>query len=255
MPYRRRMRHDQIALQLYTVRQAAAADLAATLDAVARIGYRAVEIAGLPDVPPATLADQLRGSGLRPVTAHVGIDRLRAAPGAVAEEMTVLGCPRVVVPWLPEADRTSVDAVRRFAGELGEIAERFAAAGLAFGYHNHAFEFAPLEDTTVWDVLLEALPPSVDLEVDVYWVAIGGADPATEVARAGERARSLHMKDLALDPEAHDAPSGAGSLDFPAIVAAGRAVGVDWYISEQDDADDPLEDAATAFAYLRSLAI
>ncbi len=43
MPYRAGMRHDQIALQLYTVRHVAAADLPGTLHAVAAAGYRSVQ--------------------------------------------------------------------------------------------------------------------------------------------------------------------------------------------------------------------
>ncbi len=249
------MRHDQIALQLYTVREAAAIDLGATLDAAAAIGYRAVEVAGLPDVSRASLAAMLRASGLRPVATHISIDELRRDPDGVGEGLSTLGCERAVVPWLPEADRAAVSDVRQFATELGKYADRLIVSGIRLGYHNHAFEFAPLEGTTVWDVLLDSMPPAVDFEVDVYWVARGGADPAREIGRVGDRVRSIHMKDLALEPEPHDAPAGEGVLAFPAIVAAGRAAGVDWYIAEQDDAVDPLRDAATAFRYLESLAV
>ena len=87
MPYRGAMRHDQIALQLYTVRQLAADDLAGTLQAVAAAGYRAVELAGLPDTRRASWHGCLATTGLRPVASHEGIERLRDDVNAVADRL------------------------------------------------------------------------------------------------------------------------------------------------------------------------
>ncbi len=126
VPYRGPMRDDQIALQLYTVRRLAAVDLVGTLRSVAEAGYRAVELAGLPEVAPAELKKMLDDVGLRPVASHEGIERLRADAGAVAGRLGELGCPRVIVPWMPEADRATADDVSRFAAELGEHARRMA---------------------------------------------------------------------------------------------------------------------------------
>jgi sugar phosphate isomerase/epimerase len=247
------VRSDQIALQLYTVRRLAGTDLPGTLQAVAAAGYRAVELAGLPETAPGELARLLVDAGLRAVAAHEGIERLRHDPQAVADRLTAVGCPRVVVPWMPEEDRRSADDVRRFAAELSGLARTFADRGIGLGYHNHAFEFAPLGGTTAWDVLLAELPPDVELELDVYWVAVGGGDPVAEIRAAGDRVRLLHMKDLVLGPAPHDAPAGQGILAWPTIVEAARGAGVEWYVVEQDEPQDPLADIATARRYLESL--
>ncbi|HEY4190637.1 MAG TPA: hypothetical protein VGM28_09465, partial [Candidatus Limnocylindrales bacterium] len=155
------MRHEQIALQLYTVRSRTAEDLPGTLRAVAAAGYRSVELAGMPTGAWPGLAAQLADNGLRPVASHEGIDGLRADPAAVADRLAAVGCPRVVVPWMPSADRATVDDVRRFAAELGVLSDFFAERGFAFGYHNHDFEFAPLDGTTAWEVLVDDLSPAV----------------------------------------------------------------------------------------------
>jgi sugar phosphate isomerase/epimerase len=248
------MRVDQIALQLYTVRELAAADLGGTLRAVAAAGYRSVELAGLPETTPGGLARLLDETGLRAVASHEGIQRLREDPVAVADRLATLGCPRVIVPWMPEEDRGTVDDVRRFAAELGALARSFADRGLRLGYHNHAFEFAPLEGTTTWDVLLAELPAEVELELDVYWASVGGRDPVAEIRATADRVRLLHMKDRAPGPDPRDIPAGEGILAFPQIVEAGRAAGVEWYVVEQDDARDPLAEIAVAARYLESLA-
>jgi sugar phosphate isomerase/epimerase len=254
MTYGLPMHSDQIALQLYTVRSLAAVDLAGTLRSVAAAGYRAVELAGLPETGPGELARLLAASGLRVVASHEGIERIREDAAAVADRLAEVACPRVIVPWIPEEDRRSADDVRRFAAELGGFARTFDQRGIRLGYHNHAFEFAELDGTTVWDVLLAELPPEVELELDVYWASVGGRDPVAEIRATADRVRLLHMKDRAAGAQPHDAPPGDGTLPFPAIVEAGRSAGVEWYIVEQDEPKDPLEDIARGLRYLESLA-
>src|SRR6476659_4184940 len=161
LPYRARMRHDQIALQLYTLRLLAAEDLAGTLQSVSAAGYRAVELAGLPETAPAELKRMLDDNGLRPIASHEGIERMRADAGAVAGHLAEIGCPRVIVPWMPEADRATSAAVRDFAAEIGEYARRMTEDGIRLGYHNHDFEFGAVEGTTIWDILLGTLPSAV----------------------------------------------------------------------------------------------
>ncbi len=255
MAYGGPMHADQIALQLYTVRRLAAVELAATLRSVATAGYRAVELAGLPEIAPDELKRMLDDNGLRAVASHEGIERLREDAGAVAGRLGELGCARVIVPWMPEADRATAVDVGRFAAELGEHARRLAQDGIGLGYHDHVFEFAPLDGTTVWDIMLAGLAPEVELELDVYWAAVGGRDPVTEIEAIADRVRLLHMKDRAPGPTPHDVPVGEGTLPFPVIVDAARAAGVAWYIVEQDEPADPLADIATSLRYLESLAV
>ena len=254
MPYRDPMRHDQIALQLYTVRRLAAVDLPGTLRSVAAAGYRAVELAGLPETAPGRLARLLAEAGLRVVAAHEGIENLRADAAAVADRLAAIACPRLIVPWMPEANRRTVDDVRRFAAELGGFARTLDRSGIRLGYHNHDFEFAPLDGTTVWDVLLDELPHEVEIELDVYWAVAGGRDPVAEIAAQAGRVRLIHMKDRADGPEPHDAPPGEGILPFAQIVEAARAASVEWFILEQDEPREPLADIARGLRYLESLA-
>jgi sugar phosphate isomerase/epimerase len=156
---------------------------------------------------------------------------------------------------MPAADHASREAVVAFAAELGTIADRMATAGITLGYHNHAFEFEPVDGTTAWDVLVASLPATVDLEIDVYWAVVGGMDPAGVIASAGRPVRLLHMKDREQTAEPRDAPVGSGDLPWPDIVRAGRAAGVEWYVIEQDEARDPIADVATSLVFLRGLTI
>lgn len=248
------MRQDQIAVQLYTVRELAARDLPGTLHKVAEAGYRAVELAGLPRVAPEALRDLLATEGLDPVASHESLESLRLDLGAVLDRMSVLGCPRIVVPWLPAADRSTPDDVRRLAQELSRIGEACAGQDIRVGYHNHDFEFAALEGTTIWSILMDELSPDIDLELDVYWAAFAGLDPVELIRDLDQRLRLLHMKDMATGPNRADATPGDGILPWPEIAAAGTDRGVEWFVIEQDNPTDAIEEITRGLGYLRGLA-
>jgi sugar phosphate isomerase/epimerase len=248
------MRADQLAVQLYTLRHLMASDLPGTLRAVAAAGFRSVELAGLPAIEPAALRDLLDQHGLRPMGAHESLERLRSDLAATLDRLVVVGCPRVIVPWLPDAERETVDGARALARELGRLSEACAERGIRLGFHNHAYEFAPLDGTTIWQVLLDELPPAFDLELDVYWASIGGRDPVELIRGLDGRLRLLHMKDRSSGPDGGDVAPGDGILDWPAIVAAGTARGVEWYVVEEDNPLDALAEIARGRAHLAELA-
>ncbi len=248
------MRPDQIAVQLYTLRADTAKDLPGTLQQVSAAGYRAVELAGLPPIDARELRDLLAAERLRPIASHESLEALRTDLDGVLDRLNVVGCPLVIVPWLPDVERTDIASVRRLGTELGEIARACSGRGIRLGYHNHAFEFEPLDGTTVWDVLLDGLPPEVELEVDVYWATIGGRDPVEVIQGAGERVRLLHMKDMASGPDRGDVAPGDGILPWPEIVAAATQLDVAWYVVEEDNPKDAIAEIARARTYLERLA-
>ncbi len=240
------MRTDQIALQLYTVRASAQADFLGTLRKVAAMGYGAVELAGLHGVAPAHVRQTLDELGIRAVSAHVSLPELAADLAAVVANMKTLGCDFVVVPWAPTERRDSVAAVQELAANLNGWAASLRDEGLRMAYHHHDFEFAPLDGTTMWEVLTAAIDPAlVGLEIDVYWAARAGHDPAALIARHAPGVPLIHLKDIAPGGTA-DIPAGEGALDWDAILAAARAAGTAWYIVEQDHPADPLDDVRRA---------
>src|SRR5438477_43939 len=72
---------------------------------------------------------------------------------------------------------------------------------------------------------LELLAPRLDdrvvLEVDTYWVEVGGVDVVDLLGRLGDRVRFLHVKDgdKSRDTKAQ-LPAGEGEMDIPAVLAA-----------------------------------
>lgn len=245
------MRESQIAVQLYTVRDLTAADMLGTLRQLAEIGYEAVEFAGCGDATPEEIRATLDEHGMRAASAHVPLARWDD-PGSVFEELHTLGCAHAAVPSVPEDRRGTLAQAQELVKRLNRLGADCKEQGLHLSYHNHAFEFEPLEQTTLWNVLVaETDPALVGLELDVYWAQYAGESPVELIGRIAGRVPLLHLKDMANAPDRAPAPVGAGVLNFDAILPAGARAGTEWYIVEQDTSHAPLEDLRISLASLR----
>jgi len=252
-------------VQLYTVRTQIGADAATTLKRISDIGYGELEVlqATLPVVAP--IASAL---GLTVVSAHLD------GPTAKGDGLDTFlvdakraGLRDLVVPSIAQAERPSDGAgFEAVAARLSRMAQAVHAAGLRLCYHNHAFEFGRDRDGTRWlDLLMRGTAEAgLQLQLDVFWASIGGADPVTILRQYKGRIASLHLKDK--DPSAGTSlvesavartafvEVGSGALDFPGILAAARETGVRHYFVEQDQTPgDPVESLRKSYAYLSAL--
>lgn len=243
-----------IAVQLYTLRSVLQdpSRIGDVLRRVREIGYRGVEVAGIPDAGVAQFGEELRRSGLVACGAHVGLDRLTSDLDAVAAECRAWGCEYVVVPSLPAAYR-SREAYARFAGEAAALGARLESSGLALAYHNHAFELERYDGKMGLELIFDG--DEVLAEPDTYWLQFGGLNAAGWIRRMAGRVPLVHLKDLAIERgDRFDAEVGEGNLDWPDILAACRDAGTKWLIVEQDaPRGDPLECVATSYANLTKL--
>src|SRR5215218_3779858 len=248
------MRRDQISLQLYTVREQTARDLPGTLRKISEIGHPAVEFAGYGGLAPHDLKTILDDLGLRASGVHVPLDSWETNPETVLVDMHALGCTHAVLPSAPP-DRRGEASVAKLAEDLNRWGELCRQEGVTFSYHNHDFEFAPLDGTTMWDVLIRETDPGfVGLELDLYWIKYAGTDPETVLRAVGDLVSLVHLKDMAPDDTLSDLPVGEGTLPWSALLEAADAAGVEWFIVEQDNPRDALEDVKTSLQYLRGLA-
>jgi sugar phosphate isomerase/epimerase len=249
------MRRDQISLQLYTVREETARDMPGTLRKISEIGYPAVELAGYGGLTLQDLTAILDDLDLRASGAHVPLDSWETDPETVLADMQTLACAHAILPIVPPERRGDEASVARLAEDLNRWGEQCRREGVAFSYHNHDFEFAPLGNTTMWDVLVrETNPELVGLELDLYWAKFAGTDPETVLRDVADRVSLVHLKDMAPDDTLSDLPVGEGTLPWPALLEAADAAGVEWYVAEQDNPRDALEDVRTSLQHMRRLA-
>lgn len=209
-----------ISLQLYSVRRELEADPRATLRRIADLGYESVELAGF--VGRAEhFAGHLRDSGLRAISGHAHLIDTPDVAG-VLRDAALLGLTTVIDPAIPRERWGSRHDIEQTARGLAAVADLATESGLEVGYHNHDWELATIVDgRPALEVFAEVLDPRVVLEVDTFWVEVGGASAPALLERLGDRVHYLHMKD---GPLSHDTltqlPLGQGALDVPAILAA-----------------------------------
>lgn len=221
-----------VAVQLWSVHTLAGRDLPAVLGRLAEIGFAAVEPISLYGRSPAQLRSLTDGFGLEICSAHAPF------PTGDEGERTLdtyeeLGVDTLAWSLEPE-ELVTRDAMLRGLERVNEGAERAARRGMTIAYHNHFAELtASYDGELAYDALLAALDPAVVLELDMYWVAVAGLDPAALAARLGDRVRLLHAKDgPARGMDDHMVALGDGTLDVDAAVRACPAL--DWCIVELD---------------------
>jgi sugar phosphate isomerase/epimerase len=241
-----RVPKDKISIQLYTLRSVLEVDLEGTLDALADIGYRKVELAGTYGRTATEFRKLLDQRHLRATSTHVGIDG--DLDQAIADAK-ILGNRRSNVAW---ANFPTIAEWATFADRLEAAGKVYRRAGIGFGYHNHNQEFALVEGVRPFDVLARRTSRrNVSFEMDLYWVVTGAADPVREFYKVAGRVRQYHVKDRA--PDGGFADLGEGTIDFRRIFRATWPLEVEEYIVENDQPVDPLKCAETGYNYLANL--
>ena len=239
------------ALQLYSVRESLAADFEGTVRRIVDIGYAGVEPYGGMPGGLTNAASLFRELDLEVCSSHVAFpdDANKDALLAAAE---AFGLSRVAVSYLPPQEFETLDAIKRVCERLNRAGEFAQANSLSLGYHNHWWEFKQLEGQATLDLMLAELDDAVFLQIDVYWVQVGGLDAVEVVKRVGERAPLIHLKDGPMNQDDAMLAVGAGGMPIAAIIEATAAT-AEWHIVELDRCDtDMLQAVQDSYAYLTS---
>ena len=246
-----------LGVQLWSINAELDRDVDGTLRALARLGYREVETAGLHGRTPEAFGRAIAAAGLRAAGAHYSMaDLLNDPAGSIAAakalgvDWLVCSSPRpdrplaVGADWIPAIhDAMTAAAWRENAAALNRLGRQARAAGLGFAYHNHPVEFDRYDGQRGFDLLLAGTDPAlVKLELDVAWAAAGGVDPAALLRQHRGRFRLLHVKGLKARPAAghygSDFRTGVVGTDdviaWPAVFAAARQAGVVHAFVEQE---------------------
>lgn len=246
-------RLQRIGVQLYTVRSLLQQDFPGTLKAVAAAGYKELEFAGYYNRSAADVKSIIQDLSLEAPATHVSLQLARNQLDQIIQEAGVIGHRYLVVPSLPQTERTTLDSYRRIAEEFNRLGERCRQAGLRFGYHNHAFEFETIEGKIPYDVLLQETDPNlVEMEIDLFWIVRGGQDPLEYFERFPGRFALCHVKDM--DEAGNMVDVGKGRIDFAAIFARSEQAGLKHYFVEHDRPESPLESIQNSRRHLAQLA-
>lgn len=237
----------KIGLQLYTLRDDMGKAPEATLEALAKIGYKEVESAGYGNgvyykKSPKEFKALLNGLGLTAPSGHymtgahnkaqVGT-LLNGWEQAMADAAEV-GQKYAVCAYLMPNERTKIDDYKHLSDLFNKSAEISKKYSIQFCYHNHDFEFQTLDGQLPYDVLLANTDKNLmKMELDLYWILKAGHDPLVYFKNHPGRFPLLHMKDMDKADKSF-AEVGTGSIDFASILAHKKQAGALHYFVEQD---------------------
>jgi sugar phosphate isomerase/epimerase len=243
-----------IGLQLYSVREQAAADVSGVLAAVAKMGYIGVEFAGYYGHSAVETRKMLDDNGLKCCGGHLGIDTLLGdeLPKTVEFQRT-LGNRYLIVPGLPASRTSSKAAWLGTAHTMNAIAERLVPENMVTGYHNHHTEFQPMEGELPWDIFFGNTRPDVVMQFDVGNALHGGGEAAPFLRRYPGRAKTVHVKEFSRTND--KALIGEGDVNWKEIFDLCETIGsTEWYIVEQESyAFPPLECVDRCLKNLRAM--
>jgi sugar phosphate isomerase/epimerase len=261
-----------IALQLYTIRDAMDTDVKGSLKKVADIGYKYVELAKYADgkfygFEPKEFKKIVGDLGMEILSSHTQVEAQGITldnAKKMADDHAKLGVKYCVQPWVVEEARKTVASFQKMVADWNKVGEIMKASGIQFGYHNHNFEFAPLEGKIPYfDIFLAELDKDlVTMELDLFWVTKAGQNPVEIFKKYPGRFQLFHMKDMYTrqDPfftttgVSDFAPVGEGLINFREILAAKDIAGLKYMIVEEDKSrnDTPFDDIKTSITNLRT---
>jgi sugar phosphate isomerase/epimerase len=261
-------RIEKVGLQLYTVRDLMKQDFEGTLAKVAGIGYKEVEFASYFNHSPAEVRAALDRNGLSAPSTHIDYKYLTVDRWPqVIESSKVIGHEYIVNPWIDDEVRKQADGWKRAAATFNRVGTSSKEAGIQFAYHNHWFEFEPVNGKIPYDILLAECDPNlVKMELDLCWITVGRQDPLKYFDRYPGRFPLVHVKDVTKlpplpGPGGQDFGSsmkemtevGSGIIDWKRIFEQSDKAGIKHYFVEHDNPKAPLESIKTSYAYLERL--
>jgi sugar phosphate isomerase/epimerase len=251
------MDRPRIGVQLIVFGELQKTNLGHVMAAVAQAKYDGAEV-GMP-------ADQQGTDRMRAALQSAGIALMGAHSGFVAWDDPDVVSHRISAVkslggrFVISSGRfETLEEYRNAARLMNDVGKQCLDAGLAFCYHNHAWEFNPIDGTKpIHLIAAETDPELVKFCPDVYWVDVGGEKPAEFIARYADRCPCFHFKDgLGGDQYREFRELGQGNVDLPAALKAALACNPEWIVVEQDTTKlDPAESAAVSREYLKSLGV
>lgn len=259
-----------IGLQLYTVRDAMAADPVTALAKVAKMGFTSVEGATYTGTElfygmrPGDFANVLKQNGLIMPSAHyrLGEELVNGEhqKGTImndwkkaVDDAAEAGVQYMVCAYLSQSERGNLDHYKNVANMLDIAGETCKGAGIQLCYHNHDFEFVQENGKYPYEILLENTDKDmVKMEMDLYWVTKANQDPIALINKHPGRFPLWHVKDMDKTPEKKFTEVGNGVIDFKKIFTQAKKSGLKYFFVEQDVCPgDPFDSISQSISYIK----
>jgi sugar phosphate isomerase/epimerase len=240
-----------VGLQLYTIRDAMAADPVGSLQKVADMGYKNLEMADYTNgkfygYAPKAFKKLANDMGMDVISSHAAVESTgitRENAQKMADDHAELGVKYCVQPWINEEDR-NIETYKKMIKDWNDVGKIMKGVGIQFAYHNHNFEFKPVDGLVpYYDIFMPEMDPElITMELDLYWATKAGQDPVEMFKKYPGRFQLLHFKDMTeksapfYEVIKDDITSvGSGLIDFKKIWEAREIAGARYLFVEDDN--------------------
>ena len=234
-----------VGLQLYSLRDQFSTNVTGTLDIVHALGFKYVELYSTHGLTPEKFRAELDARGLKAIGSHYPYERFRDDPEGIARDAKILGLQYAGCAWIPHEGDFDETTCRAAIAVFNKAGETLAHHGLRFFYHTHGYEFRPVGQGTLFDLMMSQTKPEfVSYEMDVFWVVHAGQDPVKLFEKFRPRWKLTHLKDMKTStptglftgqsPVTNDVTLGTGKIDMAALLRAAGKVGVKWHFIEDE---------------------
>ena len=250
-----RKKLSKIGLQLYTVRRDLERDFEGTLRKIAALGIAELEFTSYFGQKPEAIKALLKTLKIAAPSVHINTQTLREGLAKAIEDARIIGHKYLVLGYLPEPERKSLDDYKRLIELINKAGENCRKAGFQFAYHNHDFEFKTLENKTPYDLILaETDAETVKMEMDFYWISKAGFDPLPYFEKYPKRFPLVHVKDMDATAKKYFTEVGRGTVDFKKYFSKASLAGIRHYFIEQDETPaEPIKSIEISLKYLKEL--
>jgi sugar phosphate isomerase/epimerase len=234
--------------QLYNVRKFTQDEVSyrETIRKIAAMGYRYAQYSAVGEDIPAEAIKAINAEyEIEMPLCHVNAVKLLENTEAVIEYQKTIGVKYLGIGMLPvNRYGLSEEGIAAFIRDFNPVARAIHNEGMKFMYHNHQIEFIKLGGKLIMDMLADGFAPDLmGFILDVYWVQVGGCNPAAWIRRFSGRAEAIHLKDMIIHnepggfaPAQRFAPIYEGNLDWAGIFDAAIKAGTEYAFVEQDEA-------------------
>lgn len=260
-----------IGLQLYTVRNQMEKDPVGTLEAISLMGYSHIESTGYDQgqyygMSPKAFSNILTDLELKMFSSHTQTgsgqpDKTHTMTNQwerVCEDAANIGQQYIVLGYLIEDERISLDDYKKLAELCNKCGETAKGFGLSLAYHNHDFEFNTLEGEIPYDILLAEVDPELmNFEIDFFWTRKAGVEALDYFNKYPGRFPLWHIKDMDNSPEKNFTEVGSGVIDWSQYFKEAKSANLKHFYVEQDQCIDypPLESVKISFDYLNQMVL
>jgi sugar phosphate isomerase/epimerase len=252
-----------VGLELYSLRREIALDLPGTLAHVKAMGFREVEVPGYYGLTPEAFRSALDATGLRATSLVAQWDVLEKGIEPVTKDLATLGANWAILPWIPHKERFERTDAEGAARKMNAWGAAFAMAGCRLAYHPHGYEFQPVTEGTLFDVLAAQTDPAVvHFEMDTFWIAWPGQDCVRLLEKYPRRFRMMHLKDLRKGagpgnltgsaPDEDSVAIGDGTIPWTQVLTIAKQQGCEEYYIE-DESPVAAKQIPRSLEFLKSL--